>query len=52
MTLVEFVDKLIKLKNESKNANKPIKIFIEDEFNNIDFNIETIEVENDGIYLS
>ena len=52
MTLTEFVDKLIELKNDSKNANKEVRIFLEEDYNTIDIIVDKIENEEDAIFLS
>tara|TARA_R110000744_G_scaffold330502_1_gene435999 strand:+ start:289 stop:447 length:159 start_codon:yes stop_codon:yes gene_type:complete len=52
MTLTELVDKLIILKNDSKNANKEVRIYLEDDYNNIDIIVDKIENEEDAIFLS
>ena len=52
MKLIEFEDKLIELKNDSKNANKEVRIFLEDDYNNIDIIVDKIENEDDAIFLS
>ena len=51
MTLTELVDKLIELKNDSKNANKEVRIYFEDDYNNWDIIVDKIENE-DAIFLS
>ena len=51
MTLTELVDKLIILKNDSKNSNKKVRIYLEDDYNTIDIEIDKIENE-DAIFLS
>ncbi len=52
MTLTEFVDKLIKLKNDSKNADSEIYFFAEDEYQTFDVKIENVEIEDNKIFLS
>jgi|TARA_R110002096_G_scaffold415986_1_gene618173 hypothetical protein len=52
MKLIEFVDKLIELKNDSKNANKEVRIFLEEDYNTIDIIVDKIENEEDAIFLS
>ena len=52
MTLTEFVDKLNELKNDSKNADKQIYFFIEDDYQTFDVKIENVEIEDNKIFLS
>jgi|TARA_B100001964_G_scaffold14202_1_gene14815 hypothetical protein len=52
MTLTEFVDKLNELKNDSKNADKQIYFFTEDDYQTFDVMIDKIEIEDDKIFLS
>ena len=52
MKLIEFVDKLIELKNDSKNANKEVRIYLEDDYNTFDIIVDKIENEDDAIFLS
>ena len=52
MTLTEFVDKLNELKNDSKNADKQIYFFAEDEYQTFDVMIDKVEIEEDKIFLS
>ena len=46
MTLTEFVDKLNELKNDSKNADKQIYFFTEDDYQTFDVMIDKIEIED------
>ena len=56
MTLTELVDKLIILKNDSKNADKEVRIYLEDDYNTIDIIVDKIDIitldNKEDIYLS
>ena len=59
MTLQELINKLNELKsadfhssNDSKNSDKQIYFFAEDDYNTFDVEIKGVEVEDGKIYLS
>ena len=52
MTLTELINKLNELKNDSKNADKQIYFFTEDDYQTFDVKIENVEIEDNKIFLS
>ena len=59
MTLQELINKLNELKsadfhssNDSKNSDKQIYFFAEDEFQTFDVEIKNVEVEDGKVFLS
>ena len=51
MTLVELIKKLQEINNDSINANKPIKVYIEEEYKDFTIDISEVVVEDNCIEL-
>ena len=51
MTLVELIRQLQEINNDSSNANKPVKVYAEQEDSELEIDISEVVVESDCIEL-